>query len=160
MICVLGFREAMASTTSALLPLEQRVAVVCLPMLVVFKIIAWSERRTRERGRDAPDLMLILANYLEAGQEECLYAEEDHLLSAKDFDFERAESWLAGKDALNLLRLHSDNSTRIERAVRSGCNFFFAAAVAGVKLECTWSEPYSLQSRFNSHLFHKYTLLQ
>ncbi len=118
-LCVLGFREAMSSSTSALLPLEQRVAVVCLPMLAVLKIIAWSDRRSRERGRDAPDLMLILANYMEAGQEQRLYAEEDHLLRAADFDFERAGSWLAGKDALNLLRLHSDNSTRIEQAVRS-----------------------------------------
>jgi predicted nucleotidyltransferase len=63
--------------------------------------------------------MFILTNYLEGGQEERLYAEENHLLSANGFDFERAGAWFAGKDARNLLRLHSDNSTRIEQAVRA-----------------------------------------
>jgi predicted nucleotidyltransferase len=118
-ISVLGLREAMASSTTAFLPLEQQIAVVSLPVLAVLKILAWSERRMSAPGRDAPDLMLILANYLATGQEERLYAEEDHLLSAEDFDFERAGAWLAGKDALNLLRLHSSNSIRVEQAVRS-----------------------------------------
>jgi predicted nucleotidyltransferase len=116
---VLGFQEALASSISVLLPLGQQVAVVSLPMLAVLKVLAWSERRTREPGKDASDIMLILGKYLDAGQAERLYSEADHLLSAANFDYERAGSWLVGKDALTLLRHRSANPTRIEEAVRS-----------------------------------------
>jgi predicted nucleotidyltransferase len=116
---VLGFQEAQASSISVLLPLGQQVAVVSLPMLAVLKVLAWSERRTREREKDASDIMLILEKYLDAGQSERLYSEANHLLSTADFDYERAGAWLVGKDAVTLLRRHSANSNRIEQAVRS-----------------------------------------
>jgi predicted nucleotidyltransferase len=116
---VLGFQEALASSISAVLPLGQRVAVVSLSMLAVLKVLAWSERRTREPRKDASDLILILHSYLDAGQAERLYSEADHLLAAGDFDYERAGSWLAGKDAVTLIRRHSANSNRIEETVRS-----------------------------------------
>jgi predicted nucleotidyltransferase len=116
---VLGFQEALASSISAVLPLGQSVAVVSLSMLAVLKILAWSERRTREPRKDASDLILILHSYLDAGQAERLYSEADHLLAAGEFDYERAGSWLAGKDAVMLMRRHSANSNRIEETVRS-----------------------------------------
>jgi predicted nucleotidyltransferase len=116
---VLGFQEALASSISAVLPLGQCVAVVSLCMLAVLKVLAWSERRTREPGKDASDLILILRSYLDAGQAERLYSEADHLLAAGDFDYERAGSWLAGQDAVTLIRRHSANSNRIEETVRS-----------------------------------------
>ena len=116
---VLGFQEALASSIIAVLPLGQRVAVVSLSMLAVLKVLAWAERRTTEPRRDASDLILILRSYLDAGQAERLYGEADHLLAAGDFDYERAGSWLAGKDAVTLMRRHSANSNRIEETVRS-----------------------------------------
>ena len=116
---VLGFQEALASSITALLPLGQQVAVVSLPMLAVLKVLAWSQRRTRQPGKDASDIMLILDNYLDAGQAERLHSEADHLFAAGDFDYERTGSWLAGKDAVTQLRRHSANPNRIEQAVRS-----------------------------------------
>lgn len=87
--------------------------------MAVLKLLAWSERRTREPRKDASDLILILRSYLDAGHTEQLYKEVDRLLDARDFDYERAGSWLAGKDAVTLIRRHSANPARIEETVRS-----------------------------------------
>lgn len=116
---MLGFQEALASSVNATLPIGQQVAVVCLPMLAVLKVLAWTERRTREPGKDASDLMLILSNYLDAGQGERLSVEANALFGLGDFDYERAGAWLVGKDASALLHAHSQNLNRIEEAVRS-----------------------------------------
>ncbi len=116
---VLSLQEALASSISVLIPLGQQVSVVSLPMLAVLKVLAWTERRTTQPGKDASDIMLILDSYLDAGQAERLYSEADHLFAAGNFDYERAGSWLVGKDAVTLLRHHSANPNRIEQAVRS-----------------------------------------
>jgi predicted nucleotidyltransferase len=96
---VAGYREAQASAVDVLLPAGQRVLVVSLPMLVILKVIAWSERHTMAPRKDAADLLLILKNYLDAGNQQRLYDEAAHLLDQNDFDYERAGAWLAGQDA-------------------------------------------------------------
>lgn len=97
---VLGFEEALESSINALLPSGQQIAVVSLPMLAVLKVIAWTERRMIAPRKDASDLMLILENYLDAGNSERLDREARQLLDSPDFDYERAGAWLAGRDAL------------------------------------------------------------
>jgi predicted nucleotidyltransferase len=116
---VLGLREALASSISVLLPLGQNIDVVSLPMLLVLKALAWVDRRTRERGRDAPDLMLILQNYLDAGQAERLYSVAENLSSTGKFDYESAGAWLAGRDARMLLHRFSADPNHIEQTIIS-----------------------------------------
>ena len=101
---VLGFEEALKSSIDALLPSGQQVSVVSLPMLAVLKVLAWLERRTREPRKDASDLILVLQNYLDAGNSERLYSEAAQLLENPDFDYERAGAWLAGRDALETIQ--------------------------------------------------------
>jgi len=101
---VLRFGEALESSIDALLPSGQQVEVVSLPMLAGLKILAWSARRTIEPRKDASDLMLILQNYLDAGNSERLYSEAGQLLENSNFDYERAGAWLAGKDAMETIR--------------------------------------------------------
>jgi transposase InsO family protein len=115
----LGLREALASSISVLLPLGQKIDVVSLPMLLVLKALAWADRRTRERGRDAPDLMVILKTYLDAGHAERLYSEAEQLSSAGKFDYESAGAWLAGSDARILLRQFSADPEQIEQTIIS-----------------------------------------
>jgi predicted nucleotidyltransferase len=115
---VLGFEEAMESSVNALLPSGRQVAVVSLPMLAVLKILAWSERRMIEPRKDASDLMLILQNYLDAGNSERLYSEASQLLNNPNFDYECAGAWLAGKDAHDAIQKHSPNANRIKESVR------------------------------------------
>ncbi|HTY61898.1 MAG TPA: hypothetical protein VMG30_06540 [Acidobacteriota bacterium] len=116
---VLRFGEALESSIDALLPSGQQVEVVSLPMLAVLKILAWSARRTIEPRKDASDLMLILQNYLDAGNSERLYSEAGQLLENSNFDYERAGAWLAGKDAMETIQKHSLKANRIEEEVRS-----------------------------------------
>jgi predicted nucleotidyltransferase len=116
---VLGFEEALESSIDALLPSGQQVEVVSLPMLAVLKVLAWLARRTIEPRKDASDLMLILQNYLDAGNSERLYSGAGQLLENSDFDYERAGAWLAGKDALETIQKHSLKANRIEEEVRS-----------------------------------------
>jgi predicted nucleotidyltransferase len=116
---VLGFEEGFKSSIDALLPSGQQVSVVSLPMLAVLKVLAWSERRTSAPRRDSFDLMLVLQNYLDAGNTERLYSEAAHLLENPDFDYERAGAWLAGKDALETIQQYSSEANRIEKMLLS-----------------------------------------
>lgn len=116
---VLGFKEALYSSVGVLLPSARQIAVVSLPMLAVLKIVAWLERRTVVPRKDAFDLLLILHNYLDAGNSERLYREAGQLLEYPGFDYERAGAWLAGKDALEIIQQYSPRATLIEERLRS-----------------------------------------
>ncbi len=116
---VLGFREALQSSIEVLLPSSRQIAVVSLPMLAVLKTLSWAERRAYTPRKDAFDLMLILQNYLDAGNSERLYGEAAHLLEDPDFDYECVGAWLAGKDAADIIKSHSSKTNCIKKAVRS-----------------------------------------
>lgn len=96
---IMGYGEALATSIEVLLPENQRIAVVSLPMLIILKLLAWSERHTRMPGKDASDIFLILRNYLNKDNSERLYVDAPQLLDADDFDYEAAGAWLAGHDA-------------------------------------------------------------
>jgi predicted nucleotidyltransferase len=116
---VLGFWEALESSIEVLLPSNLRMAVVSLPMLAVLKILSWAERRSYAPRKDASDFMLILQNYLDAGNSERLYEEAAQLLEDPGFDYECAGAWLAGKDAADIIKKHCKKANRIEDVVRS-----------------------------------------
>lgn len=114
---VAGYREAQASAIDVLLPGGQRVFVVSLPMLVILKVIAWSERHTMAPRKDAADLLLILKNYLDAGNQQRLYDEAAHLLDQNDFDYERAGAWLAGQDAAAAIQIDRAKETPVYQRI-------------------------------------------
>lgn len=114
---VVGYREALASAIDVMLPEGQRVLVVSLPMLAVLKVLAWSERHTTAPRKDATDLLLILKNYLDAGQQQRLYDEAPHLLEKSNFDYERAGAWLAGRDAATAIQTDGAKQTRVHQMV-------------------------------------------
>jgi predicted nucleotidyltransferase len=114
---VAGFREALPSATDVMLPEGQRILVVSLPMLAVLKVIAWSERHATAPRKDAADLLLILKNYLDAGNHQRLYDEAAHLLDDSNFDYERAGAWLAGHDAATAMRKVAAEQTRVHQMI-------------------------------------------
>jgi hypothetical protein len=63
--------------------------------------------------------LLILQNYLDAGNSEQLYSQAGHLLESPDFDYELAGAWLAGKDALETIRQYSLKSNCIAATLLS-----------------------------------------
>lgn len=98
-----GFREVQAATLTVALPDATQVQVASLPALMLLKLVAWSERRYAQPGKDAHDMKLILRHYLDAGNAERLYTEAEELLQREDFDYEAAGAWLLGKDLAGCL---------------------------------------------------------
>jgi len=110
---VLGYREARASAVEMILPQEQTLLTVSLPMLAVLKLLAWFDRHIRAPRKDGADLFLVLRSYLNGENAERLYTEAAHLLSADDFDYESAGAWLVGHDAHVCISEHSEQPERI-----------------------------------------------
>jgi len=116
---VLGYREARATATQVLLTDKMPVATVCLPMLAILKLMAWSERHTYTPQKDASDLFLVLGNYLNDDNTARLYEVGTHLLEREDFDYEVAGAWLAGYDAVQCVTNHSELPRRVLDAVEN-----------------------------------------
>ena len=114
---LIGYREAHASAMTLLLPANQRVRMVSLPMLAVLKILAWIERHRIEPRKDSRDLDSILGNYLKAGNDDRLYAESAHLLESPTYDYDLAGAWICGQDAKNTLNTHSQRVPQILAAL-------------------------------------------
>lgn len=114
---VLGYREAWDCGIEILLPKDQTLRSVSLPMLALLKLFAWNERHVLAPRKDASDFFLILENYLEGGNAERLYDEAEHLLEAEDFDYESAGAWLAGHDARHCILECSERPMRVINSV-------------------------------------------
>ncbi len=115
---VLGFTEARATAIEIQLPDKVAVATVCLPMLAILKLMAWSERHTYAPQKDASDLFLVLANYLNDENAERLYEVGLHLLESDDFDYEASGAWLAGHDSARCIIGHSKQPRRVLDVVK------------------------------------------
>lgn len=98
-----AFKEVLAHAVEVKLPAAEMVLVPSLAGLGLLKLVAWTDRRLRSPGKDAPDFALILRYYLVAGNEERLYEEGAHLLAEEQFDYENAGAWLLGNDMARLL---------------------------------------------------------
>jgi len=77
------------------------IRFVSLPGLALLKIISWNDNPLRS-GKDAPDLLLLMCKYLDAGNQERLWNEEKDLMG-ESFDYEQAGSRLLGRDIARIL---------------------------------------------------------
>ena len=95
---VLGFEEAYKNSDLVKVRNNPEVIVnlATAHSLAVLKIISWNERYP-ERLRDASDLLLIIESYLEAGNQERLFEEEEDLVD-NNFNFTIAGARLLGRD--------------------------------------------------------------
>lgn len=100
-LTVLGFREAVDTASRIEIETGLVVPVVTLAALTLLKLIAWEDRR-RQENKDASDLLLILRNYLWAGNEERMWTEAVDLMEAYEFDDSTASCALLGRDARNV----------------------------------------------------------
>jgi predicted nucleotidyltransferase len=100
----LGFEESYRHSVTVRLRSDPILDVQfsSLPGLALMKIISWHDRYP-ERKRDAKDLMLLMRNYLDTGNEERLYNEEADLLEEDNFDYLRASARLLGRDIAAIL---------------------------------------------------------
>lgn len=100
---VFGFREVVASAWRIRLPEGVEASVVSLSALALLKIVAWQDRHYRMPMKDAHDLMLIAANYLDLGNQDRLWDEFQAWTEEDDFDTNRAGARMLGVDIAKLL---------------------------------------------------------
>jgi predicted nucleotidyltransferase len=101
---VLGFEESYRHALTIRLrssPLLE-ISFASLPGLAAMKLFAWNDNPSLRR-RDAEDLSFILQKYLEAGNEDRLFAEESDLVQQEDFDYILAGARLLGRDVASIL---------------------------------------------------------
>jgi len=100
----LGFEESYCHSLTVRLRSDPILDVQfsSLPGLALMKIISWHDRYP-ERKRDAKDLIFLMRNYLDTGNEERLYNEEADLLEEENFDYLRASARLLGRDIAAIL---------------------------------------------------------
>jgi len=97
---VAGFRDALESAIHVQVDTDLVIPVASLPGLVILKLFAWADRKHEKR--DAPDILKILTDYADAGNEDRLYADELPILEAAEFDVPIAGARLLGKDARHI----------------------------------------------------------
>jgi predicted nucleotidyltransferase len=100
---VFGFREVLAAAQEVVLPGDARTEVVSLTGLALLKIICWKDRHYQSPRKDAQDLILIIRNYLQAGNEDRLWREFLHWSQEDNFDHEVAGARMLGHDIRLLL---------------------------------------------------------
>lgn len=100
---VFGFREAQASACDVIFPGRVRGRVVSLPALALLKIVCWSDRRYASPRKDAHDLLLIVKNYLQAGNQARLFDEFVDWTQEDSFDYQLAGARMLGHDVRVLL---------------------------------------------------------
>jgi predicted nucleotidyltransferase len=94
---VTGFSDGLRSAVLVRLDADLVIPVVSIPVLVVLKLFAWRDRKYERR--DAANILTLLKEYGEAGNEDRLYGEESNILEAEEYDFELAGARLLGLDA-------------------------------------------------------------
>ena len=98
-----GMQEALQASHQVRLPEDVWVNVASIPALALLKITAWHDRKLTAPGRDAPDLLLYLRNYLDCVGYEYAVTEHADLFEVELFDHEEVSARLLGRDMLQLM---------------------------------------------------------
>ena len=94
---VIGFSDALESAVFVRLDNNLTIPVVSIPALSLLKLFAWIDRK--QEMRDAADILTLLKEYGDAGNEDRLYGEQVNVLESEGYDFEVAGARLLGHDA-------------------------------------------------------------
>jgi predicted nucleotidyltransferase len=122
-----GFLEAYDNSVDVRIADDLVVKVASLAGLALLKIVAWDDRRYE---RDAQDLGLIMKHYLDAGNQERLYADQGECtdLLGEDFDYDQASARVLGRDVGRLLT--DETRPIIERVLSEAANEAGTGALA------------------------------
>ncbi|MEW5744413.1 MAG: nucleotidyl transferase AbiEii/AbiGii toxin family protein [Nitrospirota bacterium] len=115
LMSMLGYREAYDYSETVRLSTapELDVRVSTLPGLALMKIISWNDNYS-VRKKDAEDLLFIMHNYGEAGNEERLYDREQTLMEEERFDIRLAGIRLLGRD---IARICDQNTAEVIKSI-------------------------------------------
>lgn len=98
-----GVAEAFAASVTVRLPDAVEVRVAPVAAQAVLKLSAWQDRKHTHPGRDALDLMLFLARYMDCGNFDRAASEHQDLFDAEDFDYAEAGVRLLARDIAPLI---------------------------------------------------------
>jgi predicted nucleotidyltransferase len=95
----IGFEEAFDCSMNVQIKKEPRLEIrICTPpSLVILKLISWNEKYP-ERAKDAQDVDYIMRLYIEAGNDERLYAADSDISKEEGYDYNLASARLLGRD--------------------------------------------------------------
>ncbi|MGI8543465.1 MAG: hypothetical protein ACR2MD_08285 [Aridibacter sp.] len=96
-----GFTKAYEDALMLKIGKDLQIRIVSLAGLAVLKFIAYDDR-PQERQTDLQDILFLMETYLEAGNEERLYADSD-LLNDESFDLRTVGAQMLGRDLKKLL---------------------------------------------------------
>lgn len=112
---VTGFSDGLESAVPVRLGPNLIIPVVSLPILLVLKLFAWTDRKYEKR--DAPDIYTLLRQYGDAGNEDRLYGKDMSVLEAEGYDFELAGALLIARDAARMVS--ADTQKRLREILES-----------------------------------------
>lgn len=98
MMNVSGYRDAHAAAVPVELEPGLIISLASIPGIAVLKIFAWMDRGL-EDPKDAIDLVILLRQYHEAGNQDRVYEDAISALEEVGYDLELAGAWLLGRDA-------------------------------------------------------------
>lgn len=98
MMNVAGYRDAHASAVQVEIGPGIVISIASIPGIAILKLFAWVDRG-RGNPKDAIDLVTLLRQYNEAGNQERIYEDAIAALEAVEYDVELAGAWLLGSDA-------------------------------------------------------------
>lgn len=100
---IAGFRESFQHAVSVKLSSnpELIVKMVSLAGLALLKLISWDDNPER-RSKDAPDLLLIMRYYLDAGNLDRLFDEGSDIIEEDSYDYDLASARFLGRDIVNI----------------------------------------------------------
>lgn len=98
MMNVAGYRDAHDSAVSVEVEPGIMIPIASIPGIAVLKLFAWVDRG-QEDPKDAIDLVTLLRQYNEAGNQDRIYGDAATALEAIGYDIELAGAWLLGHDA-------------------------------------------------------------
>lgn len=95
---VAGYRDAYESAVPVEVEPGVKILIASIPGIAVLKVFAWVDRG-QEDPKDAIDLVTLLRQYNEAGNQDRIYEDAITELEAIEYDIELAGAWLLGHDA-------------------------------------------------------------
>lgn len=98
MMNVAGYRDAHAAAVPVEVEPGLVISLASIPGIAILKIFAWVDRG-REDPKDAIDLVTLLRQYHEAGNQDRVFEDAVSALEEVGYDLELAGAWLLGRDA-------------------------------------------------------------
>ena len=100
---IAGFQECFQRAVSVKLSSspELIVKMVSLAGLALLKLISWDDNPERRR-KDAPDLLLVMRHYLDAGNLDRLFDEGSDIIEEDSYDYDLASARFLGRDIANI----------------------------------------------------------